>query len=114
MASKCVVSCYKRPFSGVFGCKQRLPAPESVNITRGVDGTTIKRIIIWGEGIKVGIEQYIVKSDKFEAPHSVAGFAFPCGACKHKNNTDSEEPCGSCGHNLNADISEADATQAPK
>jgi hypothetical protein len=47
----------------------------------------------------MGIEDYIVDNDKFEAENSL-GLYFPCCVCVHKNKTCLEPPCKFCGHNL--------------
>lgn len=53
----------------------------------------------------MSIENYIVKSDKFEEDDRQLGeLCFPCCVCKNNKLSSSEDPCINCGHNLNADI----------
>jgi rRNA maturation endonuclease Nob1 len=49
----------------------------------------------------MGLEDYKVESDKFEAEESGAGYGFPCNECKHRHKQASSKPCKHCGHNVN-------------
>ena len=53
----------------------------------------------------MGLENYIVRSDKFEADEHGFAFSFPCCVCLNRNVKDTDDPCIHCGHNLLAEIS---------
>lgn len=58
----------------------------------------------------MGLNDYAVPRDKFQLEEKhINGFAFPCGECRHRHGTDSEEPCTSCDHNLNAGDADSDS-----
>lgn len=48
----------------------------------------------------MGLIDYAVQRDKFQAEEVTNGFDFPCGACIHRHGTDMDEPCRTCDHNL--------------
>lgn len=50
----------------------------------------------------MGLLNYTVKRDKFEAEEITNGFDFPCGICVHRHGRDIDEPCRTCDHNLRA------------
>lgn len=51
----------------------------------------------------MGIQDYVVLIDKFEEDTTLRGLCFPCCACRHRSNSDSEPPCNACDHNMNND-----------
>lgn len=51
----------------------------------------------------MGLIDYVVQSDKFQAEEATNGFDFPCGVCIHRHGTDMDEPCGTCDHNMLSD-----------
>ena len=52
------------------------------------------------ERTKMGLTDYAVQRDKFQAEEVTNGFDFPCGACIHRRGTDTDEPCRTCDHNM--------------
>ena len=50
----------------------------------------------------IGLRDYLVRRDKFEAQDADAGLAFPCCACRHRHGRDDQEPCRTCDHNARA------------
>lgn len=49
----------------------------------------------------MGLQEYIVRRDKFD-PRQDLGYGFPCCACKHMTQSAKDEPCRTCDHNFNA------------
>lgn len=48
----------------------------------------------------MGLIDYVVQRDKFQAEEVTNGFDFPCGVCIHRHCTDMDEPCRTCDHNM--------------
>lgn len=48
----------------------------------------------------MGLIDYAVQRDKFQADGVTDGLDFPCGVCIHRHGTDMEEPCRTCDHNM--------------
>ena len=60
----------------------------------------------------MGLIEYVVQRDKFQADEVINVFDFPCGVCIHRHGTDMDEPCRTCDHNLRA-VPEEDDGKTP-
>jgi len=58
----------------------------------------------------MSLADYHADNDQFETEDDgrTTGLAFPCSACRHQYQSETDEPCRICGHNLTNVLFERD------